>query len=70
MNGKRIALIPSYEPTPVLLDVVKGMHCAGFDVVVVDDGSGVKYSNYFLAALKYAILTGLAIYLIALKKLP
>ncbi len=43
----RVALIPSYEPDFVLLDVVKELLDNGFNVVVVNDGSGIKYNEVF-----------------------
>ena len=54
MSKKRIVLIPSYEPQISLVNLVKEVKNFGFDVVVVDDGSGTKYANIFLALLKYA----------------
>ena len=43
----RVALIPSYEPDFVLLDVVKELLGNDFNVVVVNDGSDVKYNEIF-----------------------
>lgn len=43
----RVALIPSYEPDFVLLDVVKELLDNNFTVVVVNDGSDVKYNEVF-----------------------
>ena len=43
----RVALVPSYEPDFVLLDVVKELLANGFSVVVVNDGSGPKYDGIF-----------------------
>ena len=54
MEKKRIVLIPSYEPKATLVSLVKDMKSFGFDVVVVDDGSGAKYGNIFFVLLKYA----------------
>jgi len=38
-DGARIGLIPAYEPTAALLDLVPDLVAAGFALVVVDDGS-------------------------------
>ena len=54
IDKTRIVLIPSYEPREVLIDIVKKVKQVGFDVVVVDDGSGDKYSSIFFALIKYA----------------
>lgn len=43
----RVALVPSYEPTLVLLDVVKELLENSFDVVVVNDGSNQKFDEIF-----------------------
>ena len=43
----KIALVPSYEPTFVLLDVVKELLENSFQVVVVNDGSDQAYDEIF-----------------------
>jgi len=43
----RIALIPAYEPEPVLLKLLAELRNADFAVVIVDDGSGSDYSKLF-----------------------
>ncbi|MBO6262629.1 MAG: bifunctional glycosyltransferase family 2/GtrA family protein [Bacilli bacterium] len=43
----RVALIPSYEPDLVLLDVVKELLSNNFNVVVVNDGSKPEYNVVF-----------------------
>lgn len=43
----RVALVPSYEPTFVLLDVVRELLENSFTVVVVNDGSSEKYNEVF-----------------------
>lgn len=41
MNAvKRIALIPAYEPNKALIDVAEGLKENGFEVLIVNDGSG------------------------------
>lgn len=44
---KRIALIPSFEPDEHLLPLVEELHANDFDVVVVNDGSGINYQHIF-----------------------
>ena len=43
----RIALIPSYEPDDALLEVANKLLENDFTVVVVNDGSDLKYDEYF-----------------------
>lgn len=43
----RIALIPSYEPDDALLKVVDELLKNDFTVVVVNDGSALKYDEIF-----------------------
>ena len=43
----KVALVPSYEPNSVLLDVVNELLTNGFNVVVVNDGSGPNYDDVF-----------------------
>lgn len=50
----RIALIPAYEPEPVLIDLLGELKNAGFETVVVDDGSGEGYAAVFSRAEKLA----------------
>lgn len=46
-NKMRIALIPAYEPEPLLLNLLYEVRDAGMKAVVVDDGSGSSFSNLF-----------------------
>ena len=39
------ALIPSYEPTDVLVGLAAELKDAGFSVLIVDDGSGDPLSH-------------------------
>lgn len=39
MATQYIALIPAYNPSPVLCDLVRNLCNAGFSIVIVDDGS-------------------------------
>ena len=45
-----IALIPAYEPDNRLLEVISDLDRSGFEVIVVDDGSGDGYSDLFWQA--------------------
>lgn len=49
-----IALIPAYEPDLRLLGIIRDLNRAGFEIVVVDDGSGEDYSEIFAAAAERA----------------
>ncbi len=50
------ALIPSYEPTEVLVELAAALKEAGFSVLIVDDGSGEAYGHIFSAAAKHGEL--------------
>ena len=39
MADRYVALIPAYNPSPILCDLVRSLCNAGFSIVVVDDGS-------------------------------
>lgn len=43
----KIALIPTYEPNEKLIKLVDGLVDNGFNVIVVDDGSGGEYDPIF-----------------------
>ena len=49
----KIALIPAYEPTCTLLDLIAELSAAHFQIVLVDDGSGEKYRWIFSSAMRY-----------------
>ncbi len=49
-----VAGIPAYEPDGRMIDTVKGVSEHGFDVVLVDDGSGSEYAELFKQASEYA----------------
>ena len=53
-TNKYIALIPAYKPTPFLFDLAEGLEKRGFSVVIVDDGSGIKYEHLFFECSRYA----------------
>ena len=48
-SGVRVViLIPAYQPTPILVDIVKELlNCCHKAIVVVDDGSGPDYADIF-----------------------
>lgn len=49
----RIALIPAYEPDMGLVKLVQDLNKKGFEIVIVDDGSGLKYNKIFSEAGDY-----------------
>lgn len=51
---KYVALIPAYEPGESLLELLPKLRAAGFECVVVDDGSGSAYRDIFDRARGYA----------------
>lgn len=54
---KIIPLIPSYNPTSVIVDYVKKLNEAGFDkILIIDDGSKSKEKFNQLKELKYCIV--------------
>ena len=48
MAARYIALIPAYEPDRKMLGVIADLGKSGFDIVVVDDGSGTEYHAWNL----------------------
>ena len=50
----KYALIPAYEPTKILIELVTKLNDNAFKVIVVNDGSGEKYQNIFIAISKIA----------------
>lgn len=50
----KIALIPAYKPEKILPDIIFELKSSGFEIVVVDDGSGAAFSPIFSAAEKAA----------------
>ena len=51
---KYVALIPAYEPDEQMLALLPRIVEAGFDAVVVDDGSGEDYAHLFAKAEEFA----------------
>ncbi len=52
-NNLRIALIPAYEPGELMLSVLEIAKSEGFNIIVVNDGSGGGFSDIFKAAEQY-----------------
>ena len=50
----RIALIPAYEPGEMLVELAEQLRLAGFQTVVVDDGSGEAYHELFSKTMPFA----------------
>lgn len=42
-----IALIPAYEPDDFLLELLPQVQTAGFEIILIDDGSGAEYAPLF-----------------------
>lgn len=59
MSGKykRIALVPAYNPDETMLSVVSGLEAKGFEVVVVNDGSGKEYDEVFNKLISSKVIT-------------
>lgn len=43
----KIVLIPSYEPDDKLIELINKLSKTNYDIIVVNDGSGIKYKNIF-----------------------
>lgn len=53
MDEKIVVLIPAYEPTSRLINLLKELKKHSFKVVIVNDGSGIKYDDIFIEAKNY-----------------
>lgn len=53
-NEKYIALVPAYEPSESLLEVLQGLKSEEITAIVVDDGSGDGFSSVFEQAESFA----------------
>ncbi len=51
---RRIALIPAYEPDAKMTAVAEQLKRSGFNIIIVNDGSGDKFSKLFEHANEYA----------------
>ena len=56
MDKRIIVLIPSYEPTMLLIDLLKRLKKENLEVIVVNDGSGDDYKDVFEKVGGYATL--------------
>ncbi len=50
----KIALIPAFEPSGSLLNLLAKLSAAHFQIVLVDDGSGANFNWIFSSALRFA----------------
>lgn len=51
---RKVALIPAYEPDDKLIQLAKELKKREFYCIIIDDGSGTKYSNIFKECKKNA----------------
>jgi putative flippase GtrA len=49
-------IIPAYQPSEALIPLVRSIVKEGYSVVIVDDGSGQKYSNIFISLMPVATI--------------
>lgn len=56
MTKTRIALIPAFEPESMLLSLIREIREAGWEIIVVNDGSGPAFSDIFKQASKQAVV--------------
>jgi len=56
MRNRYIALIPAYEPEKKVIGLAADLKERGFDIVVVDDGSGPEYKDIFEELSQQAIV--------------
>ena len=54
MSGNYVALIPAYKPSFSLLELLRSLSDLGFQIVVVNDGSGLDYEKLFFDCSRYA----------------
>ena len=47
-------LIPAYKPDHLMIELLQNLKGEGFDIIVVNDGSGEEYASVFEEAKKYA----------------
>lgn len=53
MSVSKIALVPAFDPDAALIGVARGLKESGFDVLVVNDGSGLECADIFEKAGEY-----------------
>ena len=51
---KYVARVPAYEPQDLMLGLLEKLQKNAFDIIVIDDGSGEKFSELFSKAAEYA----------------
>lgn len=56
MKNRTIALVPAYEPDEKMLTLIDELKTKGFEIVVVDDGSGRDYEEIFEKAEQKAVV--------------
>ena len=56
MKIRTIALVPAYEPDTKMLTLIDELKTKGFEIVVVDDGSGADYEDIFEKAEQKAVV--------------
>ncbi len=56
----KYAVIPAFEPGETLIEIVRALKKYGFEVLVVDDGSGPRYAGIFEEAEKDAFVIAFA----------
>lgn len=49
-------LIPAYKPDHLMIELLESLKKEGFDMIVVNDGSGDEFNNVFEEAKRYAIV--------------
>ena len=49
-------LIPAYKPDHLMIELLTNLKKEGFDIVVVNDGSGEQFDSVFEEAKKYALI--------------
>jgi len=49
-------LIPAYKPDHLMIELLINLKAEGFDIVVINDGSGEHFADIFKEAEKYAIV--------------
>ncbi|MGN0307972.1 MAG: GtrA family protein [Lachnospiraceae bacterium] len=54
MKEKFIALIPVFEPSPVLIEILIQLRKLGMEIILVDDGSGAAFWEVFSRASSFA----------------
>lgn len=56
MSNTHIALIPAYQPTDMMIELLRDIKSRGFFIVVVNDGSSKEYDEIFTKAKQYAVV--------------